>query len=154
MFPCWNKVVADNITCIDQLNESSSSIEEQIFILADSISKGMDFTNDPQVVECSFHLSLLQICQANLTDCKRIFNKQSECYILFCWKWIYPGLIQYVMDNKEISYQKITKTSGGKLSSTNPWFSHSYNGSTSCLATLVHKKFMQYYITTTIIPIN
>ncbi len=61
-------VIADTFSWLDHLEESVISKDKQVFVLEDSISKGMDFANDPLLVERLLHLPPLKIQEINPTN--------------------------------------------------------------------------------------
>ncbi len=66
--PGKGNVIADTLSLIDRLEESIFSKWEQLFILKDSVSKWMDFADDPLLIECFFHLPDLPVQDTNLTN--------------------------------------------------------------------------------------
>jgi len=71
-------IIAKTLSWLDHLEESILSKEKQVFVLKDSVSKGMDFANDPLLIECFLHLPPLAVQDTNPTNYQWIFDKQNE----------------------------------------------------------------------------
>ncbi len=76
--PGKDNVIANTLSWLDCLEESILSKDNQVFVLKDSISKGMDFANDPLLVARFLYLPPLAVQDTNPTDYQWIFNKQKE----------------------------------------------------------------------------
>ncbi len=74
--PGKDNVVANTLSWLDRLEESVHSKDKQVFVLKDSVSKGMDFANDPLLIECFLHLPPLAVQDTNATNYQWIFDKQ------------------------------------------------------------------------------
>ncbi len=53
--PDNSNIIANKLSWLDRLKEALLSKGKQVFVLKDSVSKGMDFTNDPLLIECYLH---------------------------------------------------------------------------------------------------
>ncbi len=85
------------------LDHSVLSKDKQVFVLKDSISKGMDFANDLCRIECFLHLPHLPVCDVNLTDNQWIFIKQNEIDEVLKWQQNLPDRhFNRILDEKEI----------------------------------------------------
>ncbi len=76
----------------DHLEESVLARDNQVFVLKDSVSKGMDFANDLLLIKSFLHLPPLAVQNTNPTNYKLIFTKQNETDEL-SWKWPVPSKI-------------------------------------------------------------
>ncbi len=60
--------------------------EERFFTLKDCASKGMDFADDPLLMECFLHLPPLPFQDTNPMDYQLIFTKQNKTDDWLQWK--------------------------------------------------------------------
>ncbi len=72
-----NNVIVGNLSWIDRLEEYVILKDKQVFLLKDSVSKGMDFANNPLLTECFLHLPPLEVQDTNPTDYQWIFTKKN-----------------------------------------------------------------------------
>ncbi len=61
----WQRDIANTLSWLDCLEESILSKDKQVFVLKDSISKGMDFANDPLPIKHFLHLPTLALQETN-----------------------------------------------------------------------------------------
>ncbi len=54
-------IIANTLSWLDPLEESVLSKDKQVFVLKDSIPKGMDFADYPLLIECFLHLPPLAV---------------------------------------------------------------------------------------------
>ncbi len=66
--PGKDNVIADMLSWLDRLEESVLSKDKQVFVVKESISKGMDFADNPLLIECFLHLHPLEVQDTNPTD--------------------------------------------------------------------------------------
>ncbi len=66
--PDKDNVIANTHSWLDHLEESILSKEKQVFVLKVSVSKGMNFADDPLLIECFLHLPPLAVQDTNPTD--------------------------------------------------------------------------------------
>ncbi len=93
----------DGSIWLDCLEESVFSKEKQVFILKDSISKGMDFTNDLLLIKCFLHLPPLAVQDTNSNDYQWIFTKPNKTDKLIKQKLKFPDrYFNKILDDKEI----------------------------------------------------
>ncbi len=59
--PGKDNVIANTLSWLDCLEESILFKDRQVFVLNNSVSKGMDFANDPLLIECFLHLPPLAV---------------------------------------------------------------------------------------------
>ncbi len=50
--------IADTLSHLHCLEESALSKDKQVFVLKDSVSKGMNFANNPLLIECFLQLQI------------------------------------------------------------------------------------------------
>ena len=101
--PGKDNVIADTLSRLDRLEESVLSKDKQVFVLKDSVSKGMDFADDPLLIECFLHLPPLEVQDTNPTDYQWIFDKQNETDELVKRQQKFPDrYFNNVLDDKEI----------------------------------------------------
>ncbi len=54
--PGQDNIIANKLSWLDHLDKSVLLKGEQVFVLKDSVSEGMDFSNDPLLIKCFLHL--------------------------------------------------------------------------------------------------
>ncbi len=74
-------VIADLLSWLDHLEESILSKREQVFILKQSVSKEMDFADDPLLIKCFLNLPHLPVQDTNPTNYQWIFTKKQNRWI-------------------------------------------------------------------------
>ncbi len=135
--PGKDNVIAETLFWLDCLNESVLSKGEPLFVLKDSKSKGMDFADNPILIECFYthHLyqSKIQIQlttdwylsnKVKLMNCLNINkilwpilqsnNWWQRIYLLWC-SWWWPG---HVM---EICFNQLHDLAHSRLIPFNAW---------------------------------
>ncbi len=97
------KSIVNTLSWLDCLEESILSKDKQVFVLKDSISKGMDFANDPLLIKCFLHLPTLALQETNPTDHQWIYTKQNETNELVKWLQKFPDrYFNKILYDKEI----------------------------------------------------
>ncbi len=76
--PGKDNIIAITLSWLDRLEESVLSTDKKVFDLKESVSKGMDFVNDPLLIDCFLHLSPLVVQDTNHINYQWIFDKQNE----------------------------------------------------------------------------
>ncbi len=70
-----DNIISDTLSWLDCLEESILSKDKEVFVLKDSVSKGMDFADDPLLIKYFLHLPPLAVQPTNY---QLIFDKQNE----------------------------------------------------------------------------
>ncbi len=77
--PGKDNVIADTLSRLDCLEESVLLKDKHVFVLKDSVSKGMDFADDPLLIECFLHLPPLAVQDTNPTTTNgSLINKMKQ----------------------------------------------------------------------------
>ncbi len=78
-FHSWQRQCHFPITFSDQWPwRIWSSKNKQVFVLKDSIFKGMDFAGDPLLMECFLHLPPITVSDTNPTDYQWVFTELNK----------------------------------------------------------------------------
>ncbi len=102
-YPQQDNVIPDTHSCPDCLEESVLLKDKQVFVLKGSISKGMDFSDNPLLIECFLHLPPLEVQDTNPTDYQWIFTKQNKTDKLVKQHHQFLGrYFNKILDDKEI----------------------------------------------------
>ncbi len=72
--PGKDNVIANTLSQHDCLEEFVLSKDKQVFVLQDSVSKGMNFANDPLLIKCLLHLPPLEVQDTNPMDYQWIYK--------------------------------------------------------------------------------
>ncbi len=59
--PGNDNIIVDTLSWLGRLEETVILKDKQMFVLKDFISKGIDFANDPLLIECFLHLPPLEV---------------------------------------------------------------------------------------------
>ncbi len=79
-----------------------------MFVLKDSMSKGMDLAGDPLLMESFLHLPPLPVQDTNPTDYHWIFTKQNQSdELIQCQKSFLTDIAMKILDDKETIYYAI-----------------------------------------------
>ncbi len=121
--PGKDNVIADTRSWLDCLEESVLFKEKQVFVLKDSVSKGMDFANDPLLIKSFIHLPPLEVRDTNPTNYQWIFTKPNETDILVkpCQK--FPDrYFNKILDDKGIIWHEVFALTDSMIWPTIHWF--------------------------------
>ncbi len=60
-----DNIIDNTLSWLDRLEESVISKDKQVFVLKDSVYKGIDFSDNPLLIECFLHLPPLEVQDTN-----------------------------------------------------------------------------------------
>ncbi len=110
------------LVLIDKTSPFSS--REKKIILINSLSKGIDFADDPHFVEYFKNLPPMVVCDSNLINYQWIFHKQSGTNKLLKHIQKYPDQYfnKFLYEKEIIFYHVMTEKHSWKLLFPTPWF--------------------------------
>ncbi len=112
LIPDNNIVIADTLSWLDCLDKSVLFKDKQVFVSKDFVSKGVDFANDPCLIECFLYLPPMPVQDKNPTDYQWIFIKQNKTVELVKqWQNVQKDTsIKYMMTKKSSVMQGLVTT--------------------------------------------